>query len=57
MITYESICKKLGFDFLTYKSKVEDTEYDGDEENPFTALSEEELEFVGEYLREYYKKN
>ena len=56
MITYEGICEKLGFDAVTYKSESKGTEYDG-EENPFKILSLEELDFLGNYMREYFKKN
>lgn len=51
MPTYENICEKLGFDFMTYKSETKDTEYDGDELNPFSVLSMEELDFVMKYAR------
>lgn len=56
MLTYESICEKLGFDAVAYKTETKGTEYDG-EENPFEILSLEELDFLGCYMREYFKKN
>lgn len=55
MITYEGICEKLGFDAVTYKSNPKGTEYDGDD-NPFERLSLEELDFLGNYMREHLKK-
>lgn len=49
-ITYERICEKLGFDARKYKSESKGTEYDGEEENPFSILSVEELDFLMDYL-------
>ncbi|MCP1103605.1 hypothetical protein M2454_002930 [Aequitasia blattaphilus] len=55
MITYESLCKKLGFDILTYKVETSGTE-DDSRENPFMALDIEELDFLGEYLQKHKAK-
>lgn len=58
-ITYELICKKLGFDPLTTDSKEiypqhKDSFFIDDAfESPFKKLSPEELDF----LIEHYKKN
>lgn len=51
MLTYESICDKLGFDFMSFNPEVRDTEYDGEDENPFKKLSLEELDFVMDYIK------
>lgn len=47
MITYESICKKLGFDLKDYEVKANKTE-DDREESPFRKLTLEEMEFLEE---------
>ncbi len=54
MITYDSICKKLGFDAMSYNPKTEGTEYDG-ADNPFDVLSIEELDFIIDYAKKYNK--
>lgn len=48
-VTYESICKKLGFDPLSYKPKVSNYE-DDSRVSPFSILSLEEKLFLNEYL-------
>jgi hypothetical protein len=58
MITYESICNKLGFPFDDEK-RYEKTEYfeDDSQPNPYLILNSEEMEFVGQYLyRKLYSK-
>lgn len=57
MITYENICRKLGFDALSYQTKPKGTEYDGEEQNPFSILSIEELDFLTDYFRKNRKDN
>lgn len=57
MLTYESICDKLGFDFMSFSPQVRDTEYDGEDENPFKKLSLEELDFVMDYIKENKAKS
>lgn len=47
-ITYESICEKLGFDLNGYEPEYSGTE--SDDPNPFSVLTDDELEFVIEYL-------
>lgn len=48
-ITYESICKKLGFDPQSYKPKI--SEYEDDSRtSPFSVLSLEESLFLNNYL-------
>lgn len=48
-VTYESICKKLGFDPLSYKPKASDYE-DDSRTSPFSILSLEESIFLNDYL-------
>lgn len=48
-ITYESICKKLGFDPQIYKPNI--SEYEDDSKtSPFSVLSLEESLFLNSYL-------
>lgn len=54
IITFDSICNKLGFDFSTYSTpepEFEDDNYD----NPFDKLSIAELDFVIDYMRKIVK--
>ncbi|MDR0903124.1 MAG: hypothetical protein LBM59_00645 [Ruminococcus sp.] len=56
MITYESICKKLGFRFDSdnhYRPNVPYYE-DDSAENPYGSLSEAELDFIAKFLRNKY---
>ena len=49
MITYESICKKLGFDPINAQERVlTSTKDDCPEDNPFHCLTEEESDFLFE---------
>lgn len=48
-ITYEKICKKLGFDPQKYNPVVSDYE-DDSKVSPFSVLTIEESEFLFEYL-------
>lgn len=48
-ITYESICKKLGFKPEEYKYSHSGYE-DDSKESPFSSLTFEELEFLSNYL-------
>ena len=51
-VTYESICKKLGFTLENPKYNV--SNYENDHEiNPFSVLNDEEMEYVGEYLEKH----
>jgi hypothetical protein len=53
MITYESVCKKLGFKFddeMVYRSDTPCFE-DDSTDNPYAILSEAELDFIGTFLR------
>lgn len=52
MISYDSICEKLGFDLDTYQPSFAGTE-DDSKPSPFKNLNDEELDWVGDYL---YKK-
>lgn len=52
MTAYDNICEKLGFDFMKYDPETRGTEYDGEEQNPFDVLTEEELDFVMKYAKE-----
>ena len=54
MITYDGICKKLGFDVLTYKVPEAKTENDK-KESPFAKLTLDELCFLGEYMNKNNK--
>ena len=54
-ITYESICKKLGFTIETYKPVLSDHE-DDSKVNPFSVLTEEESDFLFEYLKNRRKE-
>lgn len=49
-ITYESICKKLGFDVDTYKPVVSDYE-DDSKISPFSILTDEESDFLFYYFK------
>ncbi len=49
-ITYESICKKLGFDVEDYEPVVSDHE-DDSRVSPFSVLTIEESEFLYDYLK------
>ena len=51
-VTYESICKKLGF---TLENPIyERCEYENDHiVNPFSVLSADEKKYVGEYLEKH----
>ena len=55
-ITYESICRKLGFDTDTYKPVVSDYE-DDSKVSPFSVLTIDESEFLSDYLKKKYTKN
>lgn len=49
-MTYESICKKLGFTLETYEPDISDFE-DDSKVNPFSILTDEESDFLYEYLK------
>lgn len=55
MITYESICEKLGFDFTKWKSDAVDE--DDSKRSPFAILTTEELEFAIDYLKKHSMKS
>ena len=44
-ITYEGLCKKVGFDIDSYEPEVSDYENDS-RVSPFLILSDNELEFL-----------
>lgn len=50
-ITYDSICKKLGYDPLKdfQKHKNDSTE------SPFNVLNTEEIIFLGKYMEDFLK--
>lgn len=48
-ITYESICQKLGFEPKNYKPEVSDFE-DDSKENPFSVLTDEESDFLYDFI-------
>lgn len=51
MITYEGICKKIGFDPIVEGKRLEPSKFEDDSrESPFKNLSIEELEFLTGYL-------
>lgn len=50
MVTYETICEKLGFDVDTYKVPQADTE-DANGDSPFRNLTIEELDFLSERMK------
>jgi len=51
MITYESICEKIGFDPIKDKYNfVYKGHEDDSQPSPFACLSSEELEFITDYL-------
>ena len=54
-ITYESICKKLGFDVDTYKPVVSDYE-DDSKISPFSILTDEESDFLFYYFKNKRKE-
>jgi hypothetical protein len=58
MITYESICKKLGFRFDNDDHYRPDVPYYEDDsvDNPYESLSEAELDFIGTFLRNKYNR-
>ena len=49
-MTYENICKKLGFDIEDYEPVVSDHE-DDSRVSPFSVLTIEESEFLYDYLK------
>lgn len=55
-ITYESICKKLGFKPEEYKYAHSGYE-DDSKESPLVSLNFDELEFLSNYLIEKQKMN
>lgn len=55
-ITYESICKKLGFKPEEYKYIYSGYE-DDSKESPLSSLTFEELEFLSNYLIKNQKIN
>jgi hypothetical protein len=50
MVTYESICEKLGFDVDTYEVPKSSTE-DENGESPFRKLTVEELDFLTDRIK------
>ncbi|MDR0987655.1 MAG: hypothetical protein LBL98_08200 [Ruminococcus sp.] len=56
MITYESICKKLGFKFDSDNHYRPNVPYYEDDSvgNPYESLSEDELDFIAAFLRNKY---
>ena len=48
-VTYDSICEKLGFTPETYKPDISDYE-DDSKINPFSILTDEESDFLFNYL-------
>ena len=54
-ITYESICKKLGFDVDTYKPVVSDYE-DDSKISPFFLFLDEESDFLFYYFKNKRKE-
>lgn len=55
-ITYESICKKLGFTPGEYKYNFSGYE-DDSKESPYAVLTLDELDFLSEYLIKKQNKN
>ena len=49
-ISFESICKKLGFDFTKWKS--DNNIEDDSTESPFRILTNEELEWAINYIKD-----
>jgi hypothetical protein len=49
IITYKSICDKLGFNPMEYEPKVSSFE-DDSKESPFSILTLEESDFLCDYL-------
>ena len=51
MITYESICDKLGFDLFEDNNIIKSSDHEDDsKESPFAILKTEELRFLSDYL-------
>ena len=51
MITYDSICKKLGFDPLIDHIVISSATHEDDRvESPFAKLTAEELDILGDHL-------
>ena len=51
MITYEEICKKIGFDPIEKGLNYTVSDYEDDSKtSPFSVLSQEELDFLTDYL-------
>lgn len=56
-ITFESICKKLGFNPITDKYDYKTSGYEDDSKtSPFSVLSLEESDFLCDYMKANYKK-
>lgn len=53
-MTYDSICKKIGFDPLVdgYKFKISDHE-DDRQVSPFAPLTLAELDFLADYIKKH----
>ncbi len=58
MITYETICKKLGFDPINdpWPTKTQDPEAQYDGPGLFDVLTDEESEWLTNYWKEYINK-
>ena len=60
MITFESVCEKLGYDFTKDKPSKEErakmTEDDG-QNSPYRVLSAEESQFILDYYAKMREKN
>lgn len=51
MITYETICKKLGFDLIQDDIVFPISDHEDDSQiSPFSVLNQEELDFLTDYL-------
>ena len=51
MITYEEICKKIGFDPIEKGLNYTVADHEDDSQiSPFSVLNQEELEFLTDYL-------
>lgn len=56
MVTMEKIKEKLGFDPLTYTVANDNFSTGDGDFNPFSVLTDEELEFVMDAIRQNMKK-
>lgn len=57
-MTYEAICKKIGFDPIVDGYNYNYSDHEDDRHvSPFASLSLEELDFLADYYKKHRKKH